>query len=43
MPLPLSAPYQVAKPVGQQFKTMGEYQYTSLRYNVDMLKLIQAG
>jgi CCR4-NOT transcription complex subunit 7/8 len=31
----------VARPVGT-FKTPGEYQYQTLRCNVDMLKLIQA-
>lgn len=32
---------QVARPVGT-FKTPGEYQYQTLRCNVDMLKIIQA-
>mmetsp|Transcript_28418 Transcript_28418/g.92810 ORF Transcript_28418/g.92810 Transcript_28418/m.92810 type:complete len:284 (+) Transcript_28418:96-947(+) len=35
-------PGVVARPVGQ-FKNAGEYQYQSLRVNVDMLKLIQLG
>lgn len=35
-------PGVVARPVGQ-FKNPGEYQYQTLRVNVDMLKLIQLG
>jgi CCR4-NOT transcription complex subunit 7/8 len=32
----------VVKPVGE-FKTAGAYQYTTIRTNVDMLKMIQLG